>query len=101
MSINNYRPVIWWVGSCWVHAVGWAPFDPIDVGEMGVGWEAGEARWALTEKLLFGWPRGGIGFGCMATTGAETSDPEPESALDADVEGCDKAKIKTTILYLL
>ena len=37
----------------------------------------------------------------MATTGAEISDHEPESALDADVEGGDKAKIKTTILYLL
>ena len=36
----------------------------------------------------------------MATTGAEISDPEPD-ALDADVEGCDKAKIKTTLLYLL
>ena len=36
----------------------------------------------------------------MATTGAEISDPEPESALDADVEGCDKA-IKSRQQYFI
>ena len=37
----------------------------------------------------------------MATPEAQLIDLEPEPALDSDVEGCDEAEIKTTVLYLL